>query len=103
MTGCGLVDDDGATDEGCSCSPGTTQPCFVGDPALAGHGPCAAGTQSCNGDGEFGEWGDCSAALGPSVTGTLLCSSTPGAPLDATNCPINKPEKYYPATSAGCP
>jgi hypothetical protein len=37
------------------------------------------------------------------VTGTLLCSSTPGDRLDAVNCPINKPNKYYPLDGSGCP
>jgi hypothetical protein len=37
------------------------------------------------------------------VTGTLDCSSEPGAPLNATNCPINKPTRYYPADRSGCP
>jgi hypothetical protein len=37
------------------------------------------------------------------VTGTLLCSSQPGAPLSASNCAINKSTKYYPTSKAGCP
>ena len=37
------------------------------------------------------------------VTGTLSCSSTPGAGLNATNCLINKPTVYYPAARSGCP
>jgi hypothetical protein len=37
------------------------------------------------------------------ITGTLRCSSTPGAPLSAASCPINKPVPIYAATRAGCP
>ena len=38
------------------------------------------------------------------ITGTLLCSSQPPtAPLNATNCPINKPDKFYPTDPSGCP
>jgi len=37
------------------------------------------------------------------LTGTLKCSCAPGAPLDATNCPINKKWPYYPTSAAGCP
>jgi len=38
------------------------------------------------------------------VSGTLLCSSQPApAPLNDMNCPINKPDKFYPADPSGCP
>jgi hypothetical protein len=38
------------------------------------------------------------------ISGTLLCSSQlPAAPLDDMNCPINKPEKFYPGDPSGCP
>jgi hypothetical protein len=38
------------------------------------------------------------------ISGTLLCSSqqAPG-PLNDMNCPINKPDKFYPADPSGCP
>ena len=42
------------------------------------------------------------------VMGTLLCSSKPGPPLNAINCPINKQNKIYPPPNSpppkhGCP
>lgn len=37
------------------------------------------------------------------VTGTLLCSAAEGDPLDAGNCPINKPVPIYAGDRAGCP
>jgi len=37
------------------------------------------------------------------VTGTLRCSNVRGTGLNAANCPINKPTRYYPASRAGCP
>jgi hypothetical protein len=37
------------------------------------------------------------------VSGTLLCSSTPGEVLDEGNCPMNKPERYYSTDPSGCP
>jgi hypothetical protein len=37
------------------------------------------------------------------VSGTLYCSSVPGTGLNATNCTINKAQRFYPASSAGCP
>jgi hypothetical protein len=37
------------------------------------------------------------------VTGTLRCSNSRGAGLNAGNCPINKPQRFYPTSRAGCP
>lgn len=37
------------------------------------------------------------------VSGTLRCSSEPGAGLNAGNCMINKDVRYYPTSRAGCP
>ena len=37
------------------------------------------------------------------VSGTLSCSSEQGGGLNAGNCPINKPDTYYPSSSSGCP
>jgi hypothetical protein len=37
------------------------------------------------------------------LTGTLECSCTSGPALDASNCPINKQQTYYPADSSQCP
>jgi len=62
----GLDDDgDGEVDEGCNCTPGTTQSCFLWDADQQGKGPCKAGTQKCSGSGEFGKWGACEGAVGP--------------------------------------
>jgi hypothetical protein len=52
-------DGNGRVDDECPCLPGASQICFVGDPALAGHGPCQYGTQRCEGETEFGAWGPC--------------------------------------------
>jgi hypothetical protein len=165
-----------------TCTPGQKQACYSGPPGTAGKGPCKAGAQTCQPDGNWGpcagevkpkpevcnNWvdedcdgkdqlcpgttavtlninGDCVTAscppnapypVGCNVTfvggdhrgcvantpgspvvyfqegdvcsaghlsGTLLCSSQPGGALNATNCPINKPTKYYPPTKSGCP
>ncbi|MBI5535370.1 MAG: hypothetical protein HY898_21760 [Deltaproteobacteria bacterium] len=59
------LDDDGndKVDDGCPCVPGKTQPCFAGNPKLAGVGPCVKGTQQCiasqNKEFNTGTWGDC--------------------------------------------
>lgn len=37
------------------------------------------------------------------VSGHLLCSTVPGAPLDDTNCPINKPVQIHVRDRAMCP
>ena len=43
------IDDDqnGSIDDGCSCTLGATQPCFLGPPEQAGIGACHYGTQTC--------------------------------------------------------
>jgi hypothetical protein len=69
--GNGLDDDqNGEVDDGCSCSPGATQPCFAGDPANAGVGACALGAQTCVSlpDSELGlgEWDECLGSIAPS-------------------------------------
>ncbi|MBL8601325.1 MAG: VWA domain-containing protein [Myxococcales bacterium] len=65
-------DRDGRIDEDCPCLPGDQQPCFQGDPALAGSGRCNLGTQSCMGEGEFGTW---SACMGAGAPGLEVCDT----------------------------
>ncbi len=36
------------------------------------------------------------------VTGTMQCSACPGTGLNASNCPIDKPEPSYPHDRSGC-
>ena len=50
---------DNAVDEDCMCEAGTTQRCWLGDPALAGVGACTWGSQDCIVDFEFGVWDAC--------------------------------------------
>ncbi len=59
------VDDNcnGQANEGCVCVPGATQPCYDGPTGTAGVGICAAGTQTCAGDGE--SWGACAGEVLP--------------------------------------
>jgi hypothetical protein len=62
------IDDNcnGKVDEGCSCTPGDVQRCFLGPPGKRGVGACTDGTQTCAGPNEFGQWGDCVGSIGPS-------------------------------------
>jgi hypothetical protein len=64
----GLDDDcDGSVDEGCPCSVGAVQPCFLGPPGRRGVGACADGAQICRKGGEFAAyWGECSGGILPS-------------------------------------
>ena len=55
---------DGATDEGCPCIQGETQPCYSGDPALVGIGECKQGQQICD---LQGVWGDCQGEVLPTT------------------------------------
>jgi hypothetical protein len=66
---CNGVDDDGdgRVDEMCQCEVGASQPCYPGDPTLAGVGQCALGAQTCLENGvEFGAWSACTGATPPS-------------------------------------
>src|SRR5687768_16057199 len=58
---CNTFDDDmdGRVDEGCGCEPGEIQGCYPADVDTLGMGPCAGGTQGCEGAGEFGTWTEC--------------------------------------------
>jgi len=55
-------DDDGAIDEGCVCTLGTTQPCWPGPAELRETGGCRDGVQTCAGSVEFPGWGVCEGA-----------------------------------------
>jgi hypothetical protein len=61
------VDDNGddRIDEGCTCTVGSTQSCYVGDPKLAGVGVCKKGTQTCEKTGELPGWGKCIGSVLP--------------------------------------
>ncbi len=62
-SGNGLDDNcDGVVDEGCVCTPGNVESCFVGAPGKLDVGPCRSGTQTCHG---AGAWGSCLSYLGP--------------------------------------
>ncbi|MDO9022076.1 MAG: MopE-related protein [Deltaproteobacteria bacterium] len=71
--GNGLDDDcNGQSDEACPCIPGTVQDCFLGPPGRQGVGQCRAGTQRCQGTGEFGTWTACGGGISP---GAETCDS----------------------------
>jgi hypothetical protein len=62
----GLDDNcNGVVDENCSCAPGAVQPCFLGPPNRASVGACVNGTQTCQGNAEFGHWGPCQGGIWP--------------------------------------
>jgi hypothetical protein len=64
---CGNGSDDncnGKVDENCSCTQGAVQPCFLGPPGYRGHGACTDGMQTCEGTGEFTNWGPCTGGIG---------------------------------------
>ncbi len=72
---------DGQVDEGCTCTAGTAQACFKGDPSYKDHDGCYPGTQKCT---ELGLWGDCEGGLhatencfGVDQTGCHAISSPP--------------------------
>ncbi len=66
---------DGVANEGCVCSPGTTQMCFERtEPQF--RGMCRMGTQRCMGSGEFGMWGPCERSWLPLPDFMNQCEAT---------------------------
>lgn len=55
-------DCDGFVDEGCACTPGDVQACFVGPPGRRGIGACDDGMQTCE---MSGAWGPCTGGIWP--------------------------------------
>ena len=69
---CNQVDDDcdGIVDEGCPCSPGQTQSCFLGPKNYRNIGTCQDGVQTCkvtNMRATQGKWGECVGGIAPSL------------------------------------
>jgi len=79
----GLDDDcDGSVDEGCPCSTGDVQPCFLGPPGRRRVGACVDGAQTCMRGGEFAAyWGECQGGIRPRQE---VCD---GLDNDCNGCP----------------
>jgi hypothetical protein len=72
---CNDLDDDcdGTADEGCSCTPGTVKPCFVGPPLRRNVGACRDGTQACETTADQqGRYGPCLGGISPT---TEICDN----------------------------
>ncbi|HEY0466635.1 MAG TPA: MopE-related protein, partial [Polyangiaceae bacterium] len=104
----GLDDDcDGSVDEGCPCTAGAVQTCFLGAPGRRGVGACVAGTQTCMRGVEFAAyWGDCLGGIRPSQeTCDGLDNDCNGCADDLSGCtPQGRcPGPNDPRTPAGAP
>lgn len=63
--GNGLDDNcNGVVDEGCGCTPGSVERCFLGPPGKHNIGACSDGSATCQGD-ELGTWGPCIGSISP--------------------------------------
>jgi hypothetical protein len=68
-------------EDGCTCEPGTTQPCYTGRANTEGVGTCHGGTQTCNPNG-LG-WGMCQGEITPTAEvcgNAVLDEDCSGAP-----------------------
>ncbi|MFT5356004.1 MAG: hypothetical protein ACI9KE_003226 [Polyangiales bacterium] len=97
-------DDDGRVDEGCFCLPGDMQQCYRGDRSEAGIGQCVWGTQRCETDFEFSEWGEC---VGDGAPGERVCDGIDNncdrIPDENCACRVNEIRDCYigPADTLG--
>ncbi len=85
----GLDDDcDGKVDEGCPCSPGQTQACFLGPKNYRNRGTCQDGVQTCKvsmrGTRSVGVWGECVGGISPKQD---VCDN---ADNNCNGCPDDK-------------
>jgi hypothetical protein len=93
----------GATDEGCSCTPRATRSCYSGPMGTVGMGICHAGTQTCNlsADMTTSNWGACS---GSALPGTEICNGVDddcnGVIDDGCNCVPGAVRACYGGTPA---
>jgi len=60
-----LAQNFGKTSEGCSCTPGTTRPCYTGPAGTVGVGVCRTGTKTCNAEGTA--YGPCQGDVVPTA------------------------------------
>ncbi|MBI2895609.1 MAG: hypothetical protein HYY06_18780 [Deltaproteobacteria bacterium] len=92
-------DQDGRAEEDCPCTPQQSLGCYLGPQGTRGVGACVEGTQVCRGDEatEFGSFGECVGAVGPSPE---VCDGVDndcnGAVDDNDMCNSNPPEAICP-------
>jgi hypothetical protein len=93
----------GAIDEGCLCTAGAVQQCFNGPPGRRHVGACVDGMQTCQGTGEFREWGPCVGGIAPQNAEPCdsLDNNCNGCVDDNAACCIV--ELACPAPRARCP
>ncbi len=82
----GMVNEEGA---GCVCVPADTAPCYTGPPGTQGVGPCAAGTQTCNGLGTG--FGPC---MGEVLPAPEDCMTAIDEDCDGSTPPCEPPGKH---------
>lgn len=103
LCGNGLDDDgDGTIDDGCTCTGGTSERCYVGSPALAGIGACAWGTQHCTAEGTAASWGTCVGSGAPSseVCGNGLDDDCDRAIDEDCACVLGVVQPCFPGASS---
>ncbi|HUQ03282.1 MAG TPA: hypothetical protein VM261_12355 [Kofleriaceae bacterium] len=75
----------GQVDEGCACTSGAVQQCFLGPPGRRGQGACVDGMMTCVEAGEFDAWGPCTGGIRP---GNEACDSVDN---DCNGCADDNP------------
>jgi hypothetical protein len=90
----------GQVDEGCTCTAGAVQQCFLGPPGRRAQGACVDGMMTCVEGGEFDSWGPCNGGIRP---GAEACDSVdndcngcadddPACCVVNLQCPTSMPE-----------
>ncbi len=96
----GARDAGGAPSGDESCLPGTTRECYPGEPGSLGVGACRAGTQGCEGSGEFGVWSACVGAVLPN---SERCGNGADEDCDGSDLPCGPDAGTPPPADAGTP
>ncbi len=91
---------DGRVDEGCTCTPGTVQPCFNGPPGRRHIGACRDGEHTCSMNST---WGACTGGIDPREDVCNGQDNSCNGCSQQMDCPIMCPGPGDPRVPDGAP